>query len=357
MPEKEVAKSRLGTLLIICLFIVATLSAGYIGYWWGTRDDQLTSSPGWNTYTDKNMGFALAYPATWRGELPEEGYLLFKGPADDKGHVPNIIVRAMRSASSGGNYTSYEDAASEMLSRLKTYDNYSLSSRDLVTVCNESARELVCAYSFDGVALKQAQVIFQDPRTEYIYMIVFTATEASYPDYIAAYEKAKQTFTFGPEWKTFTDQKLGFALAYPATWRGEITKDGYLLFKGPVDVKSHSPNIIVQAMRPASMGGNYSSYEDAASKIVNQLKTNDNFTLSSYTQTTICNTSARELVCAYSYNGLALKQSRIIFQDSSTGYIYMIVYTATETSYPEYIGVCEKAKATFRFDRVNTGMD
>ncbi len=354
MPEKEVSKFSIGTILLIGLFIVATLSAGYIGYWWGTRENLPASSPGWNTYTDKNMGFALSYPATWRGELPEEGYLLFKGPADDKGHVPNIIVRAMRSASSGGNYTSYEDAASEMLSRLKTRDNYSLILRDPTTVCNESARELVCAYSFDGVALKQAQVIFQEPRTEYIYMIVFTATKESYPDYIEAYEKAKQTFTFGPDWRTFTDQKLGFALAYPAAWRGEITKDGYLLFKGPVDEKGSSPNIIVQAMHPASSGGNYSSYEDAASNIVDQLKTHENYTLSSYTQTTICNESARELVCAYSYNGFALKERRIIFQDSNTGYIYMIVYTATETSYPEYIGVFEKAKGTFRFDRVNT---
>ncbi|MFZ2070451.1 MAG: PsbP-related protein [Halobacteriota archaeon] len=196
MPEKEMPKSRLGTLLIICLFIVATVSAGYIGYWWGTRDDPLTSSPNWNTYTDKNLGFALAYPAAWRGEITKDGYLLFKGPVDVKGSSPNIIVQAMLPASSGGNYSSYEDAASNIVDQLKTNENYTLSSYTQTTICNESARELVCAYSYNGLALKERRIIFQDSNTGYIYMIVYTATETSYPEYIKTFEKAKGTFRF-----------------------------------------------------------------------------------------------------------------------------------------------------------------
>ena len=108
--------------------------------------------------------------------------------------VPNIIVQVMRSASLGGNYTSYEDAASDMLAKLNTYDNYSLISYTQTTVSNESAREIVCSYSYGGVALKQSQVFFQDPTTGYIYMICYTATEESYPEHEEAYEKVKESF-------------------------------------------------------------------------------------------------------------------------------------------------------------------
>jgi hypothetical protein len=195
MAEEE-SKSYIWTLILIVSFVVATLSAGYIGYWLGTQEEHPSkvSTPAWRTYVDRNLNFSFLYPANWSGQIAKEGYLIFKGPADEKGHVPNIIVQVMRPASKGGNYTSYEDAASGMLNQLKTHENYSLISYIQTTICNESAREIVCSYSYDGVALKQSQVFFQDPTTGYIYMICYTATEESYPEYVEAFDKAKESF-------------------------------------------------------------------------------------------------------------------------------------------------------------------
>jgi len=194
--EKSKSKLPIWILLIISLFVVATVSAGYIGYWFGTQEHygDEDSTPAWRTYTDRNLNFSFLYPANWSGAITKEGYLIFKGPADKKGHVPNIIVQAMLPASAGGNYSSYEDAASDMLDQLKTYENYSLVSYIQTTVSNESAREIVCSYSYGGIALKQSQVFFQDSNISYIYMICCTATEESYPEYIEAFEKAKETF-------------------------------------------------------------------------------------------------------------------------------------------------------------------
>ncbi|MHC1610381.1 MAG: hypothetical protein ACXQTW_02070 [Candidatus Methanospirareceae archaeon] len=88
---------------------MATLSAGYIGYWLGTQEQSSkVSTPAWRTYVDRNLSFL--YPTNRTGEIAKEGYLLLKGPADEEGHVPNIIVQVMRPASLGGNYSSYEDA-------------------------------------------------------------------------------------------------------------------------------------------------------------------------------------------------------------------------------------------------------
>ncbi|MHC1610374.1 MAG: PsbP-related protein [Candidatus Methanospirareceae archaeon] len=190
-------KFNIWTLIIVISFVVATLSAGYIGYWFGSSKYQPLSTLAnstWNKYIDQNLNFSFLYPANWSGEIAKEGYLLLKGPADERGHIPNIIVQAMLPAGKGGNYTSYEDAASDMLAKLNTYDNYSLISYTQTTVSNESAREIVCSYSYGGVALKQSQVFFQDPTTGYIYMICYTATEERYPEYIGVFEKARETF-------------------------------------------------------------------------------------------------------------------------------------------------------------------
>lgn len=197
--EESKSKPYIGTLLIIILFVVATVSAGYIGYWLGTREEQRSSkevlTPAWIKYTDRNLGFSMMYPANWSGAIAKEGYLIFKGPADEKGHIPNILVQIMRPASLGGNYSSYEDAASDMLNQLKTHENYTLISYTQATICNESAKEIVCSYSYGEVALKQSRIFFQDSNTSYIYMITYTATEGNYPEYIEAYEKARETFT------------------------------------------------------------------------------------------------------------------------------------------------------------------
>jgi len=196
--EKSESKPYIGTLLIIGLFVVAIVSAGYIGYWLGTHEEHLSSkdvlAQGWRTYIDQNIGFSLMYPANWSGEIAKEGYLLLKGPADELGHVPNIIVQVMLPASAGGNYSSYEDAALDTLNQLKIRANYSLVSYTQTTVSNESAREIVCSYSFNRVPLKQSRIFFQDSNTSYIYMVIYTATEENYPEYIEAYGKAKETF-------------------------------------------------------------------------------------------------------------------------------------------------------------------
>ena len=126
MAEEGKSKSKIYicTLLLIVSFVVATLSAGYIGYWLGTQEQSSkVSTPAWRTYVDRNLGFSFVYPTNWSGEITKEGYLLLKGPADER--VPNIIVQVMRSASLGGNYSSYEDAGSDVLAKLNTYDNYS----------------------------------------------------------------------------------------------------------------------------------------------------------------------------------------------------------------------------------------
>jgi len=192
---KEESKSNIRILALIALFVVATISAGYIGYWLGLQQQQGSQvlTPRWQTYIDRNLNLSFSYPANWSGEIAKEGYLLLKGPADEKGHVPNIIVQVKLSASAGGNYSSYEDAASDMLAQLKNYDNYSLISYTQTAVSDESAREIVCSYSYGGFSIKQSQVFFQDPEG-YIYMICYTATEGSYPKYVEAYEKAKGTF-------------------------------------------------------------------------------------------------------------------------------------------------------------------
>jgi len=96
------------------------------------------------------------------------------------------------------------------------------------------------------------------------------------------------------------------------------------------------------------LGGSYSSVDDAASDMLEQLKTRENYTLISYSQMRVCNESAREMVCSYSYGGLEIKQSHVFVQDSNTGYIYMICYTATEGSYQEYIEAFEIVKETFK---------
>jgi len=195
--SKEESKPYTWTFVLILAFIIATASAGYIGYWLGTQEEHPSSNiltPAWRTYTDRNLNFSFLHPASWSGEITEEGYVLFKGPADEKGLVPNIIVQVIRPASLGGNYSSYEDAALSMLDQLKTYDNYSLVSYTRTTVSNEPAREIVCSYSYGGLALKQSLVFFQDPTTGYIYMICYTATDESYPEYVGVYEKVKGTF-------------------------------------------------------------------------------------------------------------------------------------------------------------------
>jgi hypothetical protein len=193
--EKSESKPYIGTLLLIISFAVATVSAGYIGYWLGTQEQSSKiSTPAWRTYVDQTLNFSFLYPANWSGEIAKEGYLILKGPTDDKGHIPNIIVQAMLPASKGGNYTSYEDAALDTLNQLKGYENYSLVSYTQTTVSNEPAREIVCSYSYGGIALKQNQVLFQDSNTSYIYMICYTATEESYPEYVGVYEKVKGTF-------------------------------------------------------------------------------------------------------------------------------------------------------------------
>ena len=97
--------------------------------------------------------FSFVYPTNWTEEIAKEGYLLLKGPADER--VPNIIVQVMRSASLGGNYSSYEDAASDVLAKLNTYDNYSLHTNNRI-----QSREIVCSYSYGGVALKQSRIFF-----------------------------------------------------------------------------------------------------------------------------------------------------------------------------------------------------
>jgi len=197
---KEESKSKhrpyIWILLIIGLFAVAIVSAGYIGYWLGTQEQPSSnvSTPAWRTYTDRNLNFSFSYPANWTGTIAKEGYLLLKGPADELGHVPNIIVQAMLPESLGGNYSSYEDASSDVLAKLKTYENYSMGSYTQTTVSNESAREIVCSYSYGGVALKQSQVFFQDSNTSYIYMICYTAKEESYPEHVEAFEKVKESF-------------------------------------------------------------------------------------------------------------------------------------------------------------------
>lgn len=94
--------------------------------------------------------------------------------------------------------------------------------------------------------------------------------------------------------------------------------------------------------------GSYSSVDDAALNMLEQLKAYENYTLILYQQTAVCNESAREFVCSYSYGGLEIKQSHAFVQDPDTGYIYMICYTATEGSYPEYVAAFEKAKGTFK---------
>jgi hypothetical protein len=98
--EESKPKPYIWTLILIGSFVVATVSAGYIGYWLGTQEQSISkvSTPAWRTYTDRNLNFSFSYHANWSGEITKEGYLIFKGPADEKGHVPNIIVQVMRPA-------------------------------------------------------------------------------------------------------------------------------------------------------------------------------------------------------------------------------------------------------------------
>lgn len=368
--EKPESEHNIRTFVLIGLILVGIISAGCAVYWWGTgwelpgsNDASFTAESDWVNYTNPKLGFSFMYPANWSSEISKEGYLIFKGPTDDKGQSPNLIVQVMLPAKLGGSYSNADDAASDMLEQQKTREKYTLISYSQTRVCNESAREIVYSYSFGGVEIKQSHVFVQDTNTGYIYMICYTATEESYQEYVDAFEKAKETFKFGagvsptlmptltptpmPGWRTYIDRNLNFSLMYPANWSGEISKEGYLIFKGRADDKGHSPNVIVQAMLPAKLGGNYSDTDDAASDILEQLKTRENYTLISYQQTEVCNENAREMVCSYSYGGLEIKQGRVFVQDSSTGYIYMICYTATEGSYSENLKAFEKAKETF----------
>jgi len=193
-------KNRYRALLIIGLFVVATVSAGYIGYWWGTHaghpgsKEVLSPQPHWITYTDSKLGFSLMYPANWSSGITKGGYLIFYGPADDKGHNPNIIVQAIFPPALGGSYSSIDDAASDILDQLKSHENYTLISYQQTRVCNESAREIVCSYSYGGIKIKQSQVFVQDPNTGYIYTILYMATEVNYPKYRQAFEKVRETF-------------------------------------------------------------------------------------------------------------------------------------------------------------------
>ena len=194
-------KTNIWTLLIIGLILTGVISAGCAVYWWGpgwelpgSKDVSLMSGWNWSIYVDSKLGFSVVYPANWSSRVSKEGYLIFKGPADDKGHSPNIIVQAILPAALGGSYSSDDDAASDMLEQLKTRENYTLISYQQTEVCNESAREMVCSYSYGGLEVKQGQVFVQDPNMGYIYMICYTATEGSYQEYIEAFEKAKETF-------------------------------------------------------------------------------------------------------------------------------------------------------------------
>jgi len=104
---KEESKHNIRTLLIMGLILTGVISAGCAVYWWGPgwelpgSKEVLTSGWNWSIYVDSKLGFSLMYPANWSNGVSKEGYLIFKGPADDKGHSPNIIVQAILPARFG----------------------------------------------------------------------------------------------------------------------------------------------------------------------------------------------------------------------------------------------------------------
>jgi glutaredoxin len=151
-------------------------------------------------------------------------------------------------------------------------------------------------------------------------------------------------------WVTYTEPNFRFSFAYPEDWTKE-TKGNVIFIKGPVDEKGFIPNVNIQVVVSAELGGAYKNIDEAATKLLRQLSAAENYNLISDTQTTIDNEDAREITTSYSYNNLDIKQGNTYVQDPNAGTIYIIGYTATTASYSKHLGVYEKVKETFKLPK------
>lgn len=147
-------------------------------------------------------------------------------------------------------------------------------------------------------------------------------------------------------WTMYTEPNFGFSFMYPEDWTRE-TKGNVIFIKGPVDEKGFIPNVNIQVVVSAELGGAYEDIDGAATSLFSQLSSAENYNLISDTSTTIDGENAREITTSYSYGELNIKQTNAYVQDPNTGTIYIIAYTATTISYSNHLAVYERVKETF----------
>ncbi len=148
----------------------------------------------WTTYIDPIFNFSFMHPEEGTREI--RGNIVYiKGSKDEKGHTPNINIQVVVSAESGGAYENINEAATATLSQLSTAENYKLiSDSQLITIDGQDARETTVSFSYDLWDIKQNNAYVQDPKAGTIYIIGYTATTLTYPEYLDVYEKVKETF-------------------------------------------------------------------------------------------------------------------------------------------------------------------
>lgn len=152
-------------------------------------------------------------------------------------------------------------------------------------------------------------------------------------------------------WTTYTEPTFKFSFMHPEEGTREV-KGNIVYIKGSKDEKGHTPNINIQVVVSAELGGAYENINEAATTILSQLSTAENYKLISDSQfITIDDQNARETIVLYSYGVLNIKQNNAYVQDPKTGTIYIIGYTATTLTYPKYIEVYGKVKETFRLPK------
>ncbi len=223
----------------------------------------------------------------------------------------------------------------------------------------------VWIYETKNQVITESSIIINDIGGQGHFKLTKPTTKAGWPlgDYRADLylgDKLAKSVSFKvqakPEpkpsynWITYRDPTFKFSFMHPEEGTIEV-KGNVVYIRGSKDEKGHTPNINIQIVVSAELGGKYKNIDEAATSGFSQLSTAENYNLISDTSTTIDGENAREIITSYSYDELNIKQNNAYVQDPKAGTIYVIGYTATTLTYPKYTEVYEKVKETFRLPK------
>lgn len=199
--------------VIVVLIVVFLTIIMFSGHKEGEEEMEIIGIKGYTTYKSQNFGFSIEYPKNWiiREEysLKSEVYhggigVNIRGPTESKSGIgyTSLRLQIVPSKEKGG-----------ILNNLDEYINYTIENRgigevrvisdNITNLAGQNAREVTISYDTKRPLKSLNQTVVSSmvkwiviKKDGYFYDLEFSTSEDDYPEYIEAYEHAKETFRF-----------------------------------------------------------------------------------------------------------------------------------------------------------------